>query len=126
MVVEKLDTLQVRSIGTVQNFLDCADCMLDVNKLCHRYFGRDHGSQTKCCCRVNSARQYTTCRANEIPSVTIPKVPSAPMKSLVVSKPVADFLARLRVFITSPEGNTAVLYSVNKNNKGCADDTHDI
>ena len=42
------------------------------------------------------------------PSVTIPKVPSAPINSLVVSKPAADFLARLRVLMTWPFGRTTV------------------
>ena len=42
------------------------------------------------------------------PSVTIPSVPSAPMNSLVASNPADDFLALLRVFMTSPFGSTAV------------------
>jgi hypothetical protein len=42
------------------------------------------------------------------PSVIIPKVPSAPMKSLVVSKPAEHFLDLRRVLITSPEGRTTV------------------
>jgi hypothetical protein len=42
------------------------------------------------------------------PSVTIPRLPSAPMNNLVVSNPAEDFLALLRVFITSPEGRTTV------------------
>ena len=43
------------------------------------------------------------------PSVTIPSVPSAPMNNLVRSNPAEHFRARCRVFITSPEGRTAVL-----------------
>jgi hypothetical protein len=42
------------------------------------------------------------------PSVTIPSVPSAPMKSFVVSNPVDDFLALCLVLMTLPEGSTAV------------------
>lgn len=44
----------------------------------------------------------------DIPSVTIPNVPSAPIKSFVVSNPVEDFRALRRVLITSPSGNTTV------------------
>lgn len=42
------------------------------------------------------------------PSVTIPSVPSAPMKSLVVSNPADDFLALCLVLMTSPLGSTTV------------------
>lgn len=42
------------------------------------------------------------------PSVTIPNVPSAPMKSFVVSKPAEDFRERLLVLMTSPDGSTTV------------------
>ncbi len=45
---------------------------------------------------------------DDLPSVIIPKVPSAPMKSFVKSKPDADFLARLLVLMTSPLGSTTV------------------
>ena len=38
-----------------------------------------------------------------------PNVPSAPMNSLVVSKPAADFRARRLVLITFPLGSTTVL-----------------
>ena len=38
----------------------------------------------------------------------MPKVPSAPMKSLVVSNPTADLRALLRVLMTFPEGRTTV------------------
>jgi hypothetical protein len=38
----------------------------------------------------------------------MPRVPSEPMNNFVVSKPVADFLALLRVLITFPEGRTTV------------------
>jgi hypothetical protein len=44
----------------------------------------------------------------ELPSVTMPSVPSAPIKSLVVSKPAEDLRARRRVLITLPEGRTTV------------------
>jgi hypothetical protein len=44
----------------------------------------------------------------ELPSVTIPSVPSAPIKSLVVSKPAEDLRARWRVLITFPDGRTTV------------------
>ena len=43
-----------------------------------------------------------------LPSVIIPKVPSAPMNNFVTSKPAEDFLARCRVLMTSPEGRTTV------------------
>lgn len=46
-----------------------------------------------------------------VASVTMPNVPSAPMKSFVVSKPAADLRALWRVCMTSPEGRTTV-YSV--------------
>ena len=39
----------------------------------------------------------------------IPRVPSAPMKSLVVSNPADDLRDLRRVLITSPEGKTTVL-----------------
>ena len=38
----------------------------------------------------------------------IPSVPSAPMKSFVVSNPAEDFRERLRVLTTSPDGSTTV------------------
>ncbi len=44
----------------------------------------------------------------DLPSVTIPNVPSAPINNLVVSNPAADFLARLRVLMTLPLGRTTV------------------
>jgi hypothetical protein len=47
-----------------------------------------------------------------VASVTIPRVPSAPMNSLVVSKPALDLRARWRVLIISPEGRTTVWESV--------------
>lgn len=40
--------------------------------------------------------------------MTIPSVPSAPMKSFVVSNPVEDLRARRRVLMTSPLGSTTV------------------
>lgn len=43
-----------------------------------------------------------------LPSVMMPSVPSAPMNSFVVSNPADDFLALLRVFMTSPLGRTTV------------------
>jgi hypothetical protein len=43
-----------------------------------------------------------------VASVTIPSVPSAPMKSLVISGPAADLRARERVLMISPEGRTTV------------------
>ena len=43
-----------------------------------------------------------------LPSVIIPSVPSAPMKSFVVSNPAEDFRDRLRVLTTSPDGRTTV------------------
>ena len=46
--------------------------------------------------------------SRSVASVTIPRVPSAPMKSLVVSKPAEDLRARRRVLMTSPEGRTTV------------------
>ena len=46
-----------------------------------------------------------------IPSVTIPKVPSAPMNSLVRSNPADDLRERLLVLMTSPEGSTTVCAS---------------
>lgn len=42
-----------------------------------------------------------------VTSVTIPSVPSAPIKSFVKSKPAADLRALLRVLMTLPFGNTA-------------------
>ncbi len=48
--------------------------------------------------------------AEEQPSVTTPNVPSAPMNNFVVSNPAEDFLDRLLVFMTSPEGNTTVYF----------------
>lgn len=41
------------------------------------------------------------------------------MKSLVVSKPVADFLALLRVLMTSPEGKTTVFRPINGDANEC-------
>jgi hypothetical protein len=38
----------------------------------------------------------------------MPRVPSAPMNSLVVSNPADDLRDRRLVFITSPEGRTTV------------------
>jgi hypothetical protein len=43
-----------------------------------------------------------------VASVTIPRVPSAPMKSLVISGPAADLRALERVLMISPEGRTTV------------------
>lgn len=50
-------------------------------------------------------------RRRRAPSVTIPRVPSAPMKSFVVSNPADDFRARRRVLMTSPDGSTTVYKS---------------
>ena len=62
-----------------------------------------------------------------LPSVTIPRVPSAPIKSLVVSKPADDFRALRLVFITSPLGRTTVLLSYeNLSAFQSALQTHDI
>lgn len=58
------------------------------------------------------AKSFSVRYRNEVPSVTMPRVPSAPMKSFVVSKPVADFLALLRVLMTSPDGSTTVYSAV--------------
>jgi len=41
-------------------------------------------------------------------SVTMPRVPSAPMNSFVVSNPADDLRDRRLVLITSPEGRTTV------------------
>lgn len=51
-------------------------------------------------------------RGEFLPSVTIPRVPSAPMKSFVVSNPAEDLRARLRVLMTSPDGRTTVCKNV--------------
>jgi hypothetical protein len=50
----------------------------------------------------------TTGARRMVTSVTMPRVPSAPMKSLVVSNPADDLRDRRLVFITSPEGRTTV------------------
>lgn len=55
-----------------------------------------------------STKWDTTGPRHNMPSVMIPKVPSAPMKSFVVSKPAADFLARRLVLTICPFGRTAV------------------
>jgi hypothetical protein len=46
-----------------------------------------------------------------VPSVIIPKVPSAPMKSLVKSGPTEDFFARDRVVMTEPSAVTTVTFN---------------
>lgn len=46
--------------------------------------------------------------SRKVASVTIPRVPSAPMNSFVISGPAADLRALERVLITSPEGRTTV------------------
>jgi len=43
-----------------------------------------------------------------VTSVTMPRVPSAPINSFVVSNPADDLRDRRLVFITSPEGRTTV------------------
>jgi hypothetical protein len=48
-----------------------------------------------------------------VASVTIPKVPSAPIKSLVISGPAADLRALERVLMISPEGRTTVCQLAN-------------
>jgi hypothetical protein len=50
----------------------------------------------------------TTGARRMVTSVTMPRVPSAPMNSLVVSNPADDLRDRRLVFITSPEGRTTV------------------
>ena len=47
--------------------------------------------------------------SGKVPSVIIPRVPSAPMNNLVVSKPADDLRDLRRVLMTSPEGKTTVL-----------------
>jgi len=67
---------------------------------------QDRGQADRHCTFV-SLERYAKEQSN-IPSVTIPSVPSAPMKSLVVSNPAEDFLDLRRVLMTSPEGRTTV------------------
>lgn len=43
-----------------------------------------------------------------LPSVTMPRVPSAPMNSFVVSNPADDLRDLRRVLMTSPDGRTTV------------------
>jgi hypothetical protein len=50
----------------------------------------------------------TTGARRMVNSVTMPRVPSAPINSLVVSNPADDLRDRRLVFITSPEGRTTV------------------
>jgi hypothetical protein len=50
----------------------------------------------------------TTGARRMVISVMMPRVPSAPINSLVVSNPADDLRDRRLVFITSPEGRTTV------------------
>ena len=58
--------------------------------------------------RVVATVVGTTGARRMVTSVTMPRVPSAPTNSLVVSNPADDLRARRLVFITSPEGRTTV------------------
>lgn len=98
-------------IGTewrVQNVLNSFNCVLDVGELGHCNFCRDQWGQTESsCCEFSTANEHSTAF---VPSVTIPKVPSAPINNLVVSNPAEDLRALCRVLITSPDGSTTVTF----------------
>lgn len=89
-----------------RGFCGCTDIWKRHNGHC----GREERGQSDGYCpeSVRSYRDDTMPTMGTIPSVMIPRVPSAPMKSLVVSNPAEDFLDLRRVFMTSPEGNTTV------------------
>lgn len=81
----------VRAIRGIENFLDSADCHLDIRKLCHCDFRRNARREAKCGCFFLARNAAGAQKI--LPSVTMPKVPSAPMKSLVVSNPADDLRA---------------------------------
>ena len=86
----------VYAIGCHQHFLDSVNSASNVGELGHCnlvWYGR---SQAQCRFGGYLATTLHSERTN-IPSVTIPSVPSAPMNNFVVSKPADDFRARLRV-----------------------------
>lgn len=94
----------VRTVWRVEDFLDGTDGAFDVGKLCHGYLGGQERSEPNCHWIIGIELSVSHKRYNRkqeyMPSVTMPNVPSAPIKSFVVSKPAADFLARLLVLTT--------------------------
>ena len=99
----------MQSLWRVQNFLNSTYGLLDIRELSNCNLGGQQRSKTQGCSRRDKVRNQRSIKKFLLPSVTTPNVPSAPIKSLVVSKPAADFLARLRVLMISPLGSTTVL-----------------
>src|SRR5882762_3225128 len=70
--------------------------------ICWKHWGQPYSDWT------NSYVISALTTIQNVPSVIMPSVPSAPINSLVVSNPADDFLDLRRVLITSPEGRTTV------------------
>ena len=99
----------MRAVWCVKNLLNGADCMLYVRELSHSHLRRDDRSKSQGSWKIQEKLEDAMeFRNSTLPSVTIPRVPSAPMNSFVVSKPAEDFLALLRVLMTLPLGRTTV------------------
>ena len=99
----------VWTMWCIKNFLNRIYRMSHVRELSHCNLGRNHRRKAKSSFNhPNSISILMWKEYDNKPSVTIPSVPSAPMKSFVVSIPAEDFLARRRVLITFPFGNTTV------------------
>jgi hypothetical protein len=103
---------KVHAMWRAQDFLHSTNSVLHIAELCHCNFGGKNRSQPQRHCK-GLCSEISFCCSGNTPSVTTPRVPSAPMKSLVVSNPADDFLALLRVLITCPSGRTTV-FSVHR------------
>jgi len=92
----------------VHNFDDSLSRMFDAGELHNGDIcGEERGESDSGYIR-NLVSRVKKNHGESIPSVMIPRVPSAPMNSLVTSKPADDFLDLWRVLIISPLGRTTV------------------
>ena len=101
----------MRACWRVQNLLHGAHGMLDVRELSHGDLGGNDWCKPQSRWFASSACSLSPVGC-PVPSVTIPRLPSAPMTSFVISMPADDLRARRRVLMTLPFGRTTVFAQI--------------
>lgn len=77
----------------VDYFSNGVDCLFDAWETTHGYAGGEDGSEFDRCCGISDRACPLSFGKHGSPCVTMPRVPSAPINSLVRSYPADDLLS---------------------------------